>query len=61
MSNQGLFKTMSITLIVSALVLALLGVYFMVARQNYVVGAVIMLVALSDVGLAMFFARRSQS
>lgn len=46
-------------LLCSALVLALLGVYFMMARQNYVVGGLIMFVALSDVGLAMFFSRRA--
>lgn len=43
----------------SAALLALLGVYFMAARQNYVVGGLIMFVAVSDVGLAMFFSRRA--
>jgi hypothetical protein len=58
MLNQR-FRMLSIMLLCSALVLALLGVYFMMARQNYVVGGLIMFVALSDVGLAMFFSRRA--
>lgn len=58
MSTQR-FRMLSLVLLCSALGLALLGAYFMMAKQNYVVGGLIMFVALSDVGLAMFFSRRA--
>ena len=42
----------------SALIMGALGVYFLVARQNTAVGSVLLIVAVSDVVLAVIFSSR---
>jgi hypothetical protein len=58
MSNPR-FQLLSKILLGSALLMVLLGLYFLLAKQNVVVGSVLLLVAVSDVVLALVFARKT--
>jgi hypothetical protein len=58
MSNPR-FQLLSKILLGSALLMVLLGLYFLLARQNVVIGSVLLVVAVSDVVLALVFARKT--
>jgi hypothetical protein len=47
------------TLLGSALLMLLLGLYFLLAARQVMVGAVLLAVAVVDVGVAVLFSRRS--
>jgi len=53
------YELLSKALLGSALMMLLLGLYFLLAQQNFVVGGALLAVAVVDVGVAMAFARRS--
>jgi hypothetical protein len=55
------FQLLAKVLLGSALVMALLGLYVLLAQRNTVVGIVLLVVAVSDVLLAVVFARRASS
>jgi hypothetical protein len=55
------FQLLAKVLLGSALVMALLGLYMLLAQRNTVVGIVLLVVAVSDVLLAVVFARRASS
>jgi hypothetical protein len=58
MSNPR-FQLLSKILLGSALLMALLGLYMLFAKANVVAGSVLLLVAVSDVVLALVFARKT--
>ncbi len=45
-------------LLVSAAVMAAMGVYFLLVLQNTMVGAILLVVAIGDVAIALVFSRR---
>lgn len=53
------YELLSKALLGSALMMLLLGLYFLFAQENFVVGGALIAVAVMDVGVAVLFARRS--
>jgi hypothetical protein len=51
-------RIVAVTLAVTAAVTGLLGLYFLVVKENVTLGAILLVVAMSDVAGALLFSRR---
>lgn len=58
MSNAR-FRLVSRLLLLTGVIMALIGAYFLLATNNFVVGVALVAVAVSDIAMAMAFARRA--
>lgn len=51
-------RIVTITLLSTAAITGLLGLYFLVVKENVSLGAILLVVAVSDVAFALFFLRK---
>ncbi len=52
------FALVSRVLLITGIVMALLGAYFLLATDNFIVGVALVVVAISDIAMSVVFARR---